>query len=150
MMMNFMDDLRKSKEIGQRRRLKIQDVQDLRNAGVYGSGMDNYYDKHGDPLDDVTIPTWAQNLHRAHKAEAGMRVFNTISQRYVPQKKSKPKVKRSDQMKQLLEESGIAVEEGGSLHSKDGLYVGWKFQINGRVRFEDEDPISIHRFLTLI
>ena len=143
MMMNFMDDLRKSKEIGQRRRLKIQDVQDLRNAGVYGSGMDNYYDKHGDPLDDVTIPTWAQNLHRAHKAEAGMRVFNTISQRYVPQKKSKPKVKRSDQMKVLLEEYGVKVLTNNTIEG----YEGFQFLPNGRIRTHEKDVISAIQFI---
>ena len=65
-------------------------------------------------------------------------------------KKTPTKVKRSDQTKMLLSEHGIAVEEDGSLHRKNGHFIGWKFQINGRVRFEDEDPISVHKFLTLI
>ena len=58
--------------------------------------------------------------------------------------------KRSDAMRALLLKNGIAVSEDGSLHSKDGLFFDWKFQINGRVRFENEDPISVHSFLSLI
>ena len=65
-------------------------------------------------------------------------------------KKNPTKVKRSTKMKILLSESGIAVHDNGSIHSKNGHYIGWKFQPNGRVRFENEDPISVHQFLTLI
>ena len=64
-------------------------------------------------------------------------------------KKNLTKVKRSEQMKMLLLENGIEVDEDGSLRSESGLYFGWKFQINGHIRFQDEEPISVHRFLTL-
>ena len=65
-------------------------------------------------------------------------------------KKSSTKVKRSDLMKQLLKENGITVDVDGTLLGSNGRYVGWKFQPNGRVRFEDEDPISVHKFLSLM
>ena len=65
-------------------------------------------------------------------------------------KKEPTKVKRSTLMKELLLANTITVDEDMTLRGENGLYIGWKFQINGRVRFEDEDPISVHQFLTLI
>lgn len=65
-------------------------------------------------------------------------------------KKNPTKIKRSDKMKQLLKDNGITVKESGDLYTDTSHYIGWKFQINGRVRFEDEDAISVHKFLTLI
>ena len=65
-------------------------------------------------------------------------------------KKRPTKVKRSDEMKQLLLDNVIMVKEDGSIHSVSGHYVGWIFQVNGRVKFEDDDPISVHKFLSII
>ena len=65
-------------------------------------------------------------------------------------KKRPTKVKRSDEMKRLLLENGIEVKSDGSVHGRTGHYIGWTFQPNGRVKFEDEDPISIYKFLTFI
>ena len=65
-------------------------------------------------------------------------------------KKEPTKVKRSTLMKELLLANDITVKEDGDLYSHTGHYIGWKFQVNGRVRFQGEDPISVQQFLTLI
>jgi len=65
-------------------------------------------------------------------------------------KKRPTKVKRSDEMKQLLMENGIEVREDNTLHSATGHYIGWTFQPNGKVKLEGEDPISVHKFLSIL
>lgn len=65
-------------------------------------------------------------------------------------RKNNPRIKRSDKMKKLLLENGITVDEENNIHNDTGLYIGWKFQINGRVKFDEEPPISVHKFLSII
>jgi hypothetical protein len=57
-------------------------------------------------------------------------------------KKAK-KMKRSDEMKKLLVDNGIAVDEGGNLVG----FGGWKFMANGRLKHKDEPTVSVHSFL---
>jgi len=60
-----------------------------------------------------------------------------------PEEKKQPKIKRSDQMKQLLKENSIKVLDDLSLDN----YQEWSFQPNGRVKQKAEPPISVHQFL---
>jgi hypothetical protein len=57
--------------------------------------------------------------------------------------KREPRKKRSDKMRALLLEHGIVVADDGGVVD----YVGWLFQPNGRVKFKDDDAISVHAFL---
>ena len=57
-----------------------------------------------------------------------------------------PKAKRSDAMRSLLLENGVTVSEDGSLHSKDGFYIGWKFQINGRIKFMGDEEFNVEPY----
>jgi hypothetical protein len=62
-------------------------------------------------------------------------------------KSLKGKIKRSDQMRQLLSDHGIIVNRDNGLEPAT-LYEGWVFLPNGRVRFEDDASIiSVHAFL---
>ncbi len=63
-----------------------------------------------------------------------------------PSQKMQPKLKRSDQMRRLLQEHGITIESVG----QDEFlieYPDWEFLPNGRLRYRQESPISVHRFL---
>ena len=60
-----------------------------------------------------------------------------------PEELKHPKVKRSDKMRQILEDNGIDVLNDLSLDK----YPEWTFLPNGRVRQGDEPPISVHLFL---
>ncbi len=60
-----------------------------------------------------------------------------------PEEKKHPKIKRSEQMRQLLKENGINVLDELSLDK----YPDWSFQPNGRVKQSDKPPISVHLFL---
>ena len=188
-MIKWQKQIERNHESAKLKKQKRQDVQDLRNSGIYENGRDNYVEEEGHYRDDVSIPAWFKNLSKAcqsnrelgairrrEKIESSRPLaedwtnwcddrIEMLGEEYDPRiqkrkpgrpklpdhlKKNPTKVKRSDQMKQFLKENGIAVSMDGSLHSLSGLYIGWKFQINGRVRFEDEDPISVHKFLSLI
>ncbi len=61
-------------------------------------------------------------------------------------KSQKGRIKRSDQMKQLLSDHGITVNENNGLEPAE-VYEGWTFLPNGRVCFEDEASISVHAFI---
>lgn len=122
-----------NKELGARRRRKKTDYAAKPLADDWNNWCDDRVEMLGEDCDP-----------RTQKAKVGRPRLPDH------QKKNPTKVKRSEQMKALLLDHDIVVESDGSLKSKDGHYVGWKFQINGRVKFEDEDPISVHKFLTLI
>ena len=61
-----------------------------------------------------------------------------------PEKLKQKKMKRSEQMKQLLADNDIEI-------TTDGFLVGykqqWEFLPNGRVREGNNTPISVHQFL---
>jgi len=60
-----------------------------------------------------------------------------------PEKLKQPKIKRSEQMRQLLLQHDIEVSEDNTLiHHPE-----YTFQPNGRVRRNDDAPISVHQFL---
>ena len=60
-----------------------------------------------------------------------------------PEELKHPKIKRSDKMKKLLKANGINVLHDQSLDK----YPDWTFLPNGRVKYENEPPISVHLFL---
>ncbi len=60
-------------------------------------------------------------------------------------KKNPSKIKRSDQMKLLLQEDGITVNSDGTIVN----YEGWIFCPNGRIKFENEPTISTYEFIKL-
>ena len=63
------------------------------------------------------------------------------------QERKQPKVKRSEQMRQLLQDNGVEIDECGSLVG----HIGWIFLPNGRVRYEDTDTtiaVSAYEFIT--
>ncbi len=61
-------------------------------------------------------------------------------------KSPKGRLKRSDQMSQFLKDHGITVNADNGLEPTK-LYEGWIFLPNGRVKFENEQSISVHAFL---
>ncbi len=61
-----------------------------------------------------------------------------------PEQLKKPKIKRSEQMRQLLQENGVTVKEDLALDK----YPEWNFLPNGRVRLQEtEATLSVHQFL---
>ena len=61
-----------------------------------------------------------------------------------PEQRAKPKLKRSEQMKQLLQENGIIVNDDSTLDK----YPEWKFLPNGRVRLQQTAvTLSVYQFL---
>lgn len=128
----------------ERKAQKRQDVQDQRNTGTYTNGMDQYYNDHGDPLPDIEIPNWAKALHRAHTAGSGMRHFNSFHEKYLNKPRTKPlPPKRSDAMRALLEENGVAVDADNNVAG----YDGFQFLPNGRIRTPENDVISAIQFI---
>ncbi len=61
-----------------------------------------------------------------------------------PEDRKRPPMKRSDEMKALLESNGFTVEDGTVY---DNLGKSWEFLPNGRVRLSDGSVISAHKFL---
>ncbi len=61
-------------------------------------------------------------------------------------KKESTKIKRSDLMKKLLLSHGITVK---SIGQDEFLteYPDWEFLPNGRLRYKQESPVSVHKFL---
>jgi len=120
--------------VAQRRQEKLNDTGTSKNLS---SKWNNWADSRVEMLGEECDP-------RAPKPKVG--------RPKLPEhlKKRPTKVKRSDEMKQLLLNNGIEVHEDGSIHNETGHYTGWTFQPNGRVKLEGEDPISVHKFLTLI
>ncbi len=62
-----------------------------------------------------------------------------------PEQRKKPKIKRSEQMRQLLKENGIAVLEDSTLNTHPDI----KFLKNGRLDVNGY-PVSVHQFLANI
>ncbi len=176
MAMSAIQRIYKDAEISKRRVQKRKDVQDQRYAGSYNNGKNAYLDEDGHPLDGVEIPIWFENLSKAWQSNSkkGVRSKDTIPKSWDewcddrvdligidPRKAKRPvgrpklpshlkknptKTKRSDQMKQLLLEHGVHIEPAG----QDEFLVehpDWEFLPNGRLRYMEDQPISVHRFL---
>ncbi len=63
-----------------------------------------------------------------------------------PEQRKRPKVRRSDEMRQLLSDHGISINTDNTIED----YDGWHFLPNGRIYFKDNDiemTISAHAFI---
>jgi len=124
-----------NKAFGAQRRRKKLDL--LESTKTIADNWNQWCDKRVDMLGEECDP-------RIQKRKAGRpKLPDHLKIRPI-------KIKRSDEMKAHLAENRITVKEDRTLRSQKGLYIGWNFQINGRVKFQDEDPISVHKFRTLI
>ena len=62
----------------------------------------------------------------------------------LPEQRKKPKLKRSEQMRQLLQENGITVNDDSTLDK----YPEWNFLPNGRIRLQKTSAtLSVYQFL---
>ncbi len=143
---------RSSAEEKQRR----QEIQDLKNAGIWQDPRTLYLDEDGYVLPDA--PQWWLNLRRAwdandrrYAAQKAARLLNEGELPRVPKRKKrynkterKPKVKHSEKMKLLLEDHGLHVSADGLLCNE---FSEWRFCPNGRLQRNDEPTISVFYFL---
>ncbi|KYJ87046.1 hypothetical protein [Sulfurovum riftiae] len=148
-----LDRAKKSSANAKQRR---QEIQDLKNAGVWQDPRTRYLDEDGYPLPDT--PQWWLNLRRAWDAndrryavQKAVRPFNKGEPPQAPKRKKrynkierKPKVKHSEKMKLLLEDHGIHVSADGLLSDE---FSEWRFCPNGRLQHGDEPAISVFYFL---
>ncbi len=143
----------KSKAKAKRRR---QEIQDLKDAGVWQDPRALYLDNDGYVLRDA--PQWWLNLRRAWDAndrryatQKAARPLKTDEPTTIPKRKKrynkterKSKVKHSEKMKLLLEDHGIHVTADGMLSDE---FSEWRFCPNGRLQHNDEPTISVFYFL---
>jgi len=133
-----------------------QEIQDLKNAGVWQDPRTRYLDDDGYILLDA--PQWWLNLRRAwdtndrrYAVQKAARPLNEGEPPQVPKRKKrynkidrKPKVKHSEKMRLLLEDHGIYVDDNGMLGDE---FYEWRFCPNGKLQRGLEPTISVHSFL---
>ena len=158
MAMTELQKIQKSIEKAKTARNKVkqrrQDIQDLKDAGVYISPDDLYLDQYGHVKPDT--PTWYRNIRKAwtsnrtiHQKSNGLKekgyasVKRKRKKKPIEMKPRKVKIKRSVQMKLLLEDHGINILENGSVED----YDGFQFLPNGRIRTNENDVISAIQFI---
>ncbi|KYJ87524.1 hypothetical protein [Sulfurovum riftiae] len=143
---------RASTKVKQRR----QEIQDLKNAGVWQDPRTLYLDEDGYVLPNA--PQWWLNLRRAwdvndrrYAAQKAARPLNEGEPSQVPKRKKryskphrKPKLKHSEKMKLLLEDHGLHVGDNGMLSDE---FHEWQFCPNGRLKRNDKPTISVFYFL---
>ncbi len=134
------EQLQKWKIARETKKIKVRDKKDNANAGIPNpNSMNQYYDEHGDPLEDVDVPVHIQNLHKAHKAPSGERAYNTFPEEFInkPRTTPLPKGRQSnkDRKKADLIKAGFELDENNYIIGFDKV----KVMINGRIHFENED-----------
>ena len=134
----------------QRRR----DIQDLKNAGVWQSPEELYLDEYGHTKPDA--PSWFKSLCKAwqsnralHESNKALKAVGHAPAKRKRKKKNmdiktrKVKIKRSVQLKVLLQEYGVVVNDAGTITG----YDGFEFLKNGRIRTPNKDVISVIQFI---
>ncbi len=132
-----------------------QDIQDLKDAGVYISPDELYRDEYGYIKADA--PQWFKNLSKAHKSNVEIREANAKfkanghapvkrkrKKKTMDMKPRKVKIRRSIQMKVLLQGHGISVDLiSGTITG----YEDFTFLPNGRICTPGKDVISTIQFI---
>ncbi len=131
-----------------------QDIQDLKNAGVYISPDELYRDEYGHIKLDA--PQWYKNIQGAWETNRKIRQTNSTlkADGHVPvkrkrkkktmdQKPRKVKIRRSVQMKVLLQEHDVVVNDAGTIEG----YEDFIFLPNGRIGTPENDVISAIQFI---
>ena len=154
-MLKWQRSIERSKKSREKQKQRRQDVQDLKNAGVWQSPDELYLDEYGQVKPDA--PTWYRNLSKAWDSNRSIHTVNRElkSRGLQPAKRKrkkktmdlktrKVKIKRSVQMKALLENNGVSVSTNGTIES----YEDFTFLPNGRIKTPEKDVISAIQFLS--
>lgn len=127
---NFSKAWKTNKRLGaQRRREKLNTIESTRTIT----------DEWNDWCDDKVQMLGEECDPRNHKPKLGRPKLPAHL------KKNPTKIKRSNQMRLLLQEHGITANEDSTIVN----YDGWTFCLNGRIKFEDEPTISTYEFIKL-
>ncbi len=132
-----------------------RDNQDLKDAGVYISPDEKYRDEFGYIRPDA--PQWYKNIQGAWETNRKIRQTNSAlkadgydpvkrkrKKKTMDQKPRKVKIKRSVQMKVLLQGHGVSVDViSGTIEG----YEDFTFLPNGRICTPEKDVISVFQFI---
>lgn len=129
-----------------------QDIQDLKDAGIWIDPREIYLDDYGYMKYDA--PVWFRNLYKAWGEQK--KINDELHERKVTEptvkrkrkknrfKYNKKPLRRGDEMRSLLEDHGIYVGEDNMLSDE---FSEWRFCPNGRLQRADEPTISVFLFL---
>jgi len=143
--------IERSKTARAKAKQRKQDIQDLKNAGIWQDPRTLYLDEDGYILPDT--PQWWLNLRKAwitNESKAAAEKNSPSCHREPAAKKRyrkverKPKIKHSEKMKLLLKDHGIYVDQNNMLSDE---FIDWRFCPNGRLQRGEEPTISVHYFL---